>query len=222
MAQLFSRSSNAFVRTSIALVLVVVGTGLTILLNTNRLKYTTDVEVAKKQPVPFSHKHHVTGVGIDCRYCHTSVEESAFANIPPVETCMTCHSQIWTESPLLEPIRESYRTGNPIEWVRIHDLPDFVYFNHSIHIHKGVGCQTCHGQVDQMPLMWKVNTLNMEWCLACHRAPEKFVRPREEVFNMTWKPMDDHGHAVSQVALGAQLIREYDINPSTDCSTCHR
>ncbi len=222
MAQLFPRGSNAFARISIVVVLVVVGTGLTILLNTNRLHYTTDVQVARKQPVPFSHKHHVTGVGLDCRYCHTSVEESSFANIPPVETCMTCHSQIWTESPLLEPIRESYRTGNPIEWVRIHDLPDFVYFNHSIHVHKGIGCQTCHGQVDQMPLMWKVNTLNMEWCLECHREPEKFVRPREEVFNMAWTPMDERGHAVSQALLGAQLVQDYDINPSTDCSTCHR
>lgn len=222
MAQLFPRGSNAFARISIVVVLVVVGTGLTILLNTNRLHYTTDVQVARKQPVPFSHKHHVTGVGLDCRYCHTSVEESSFANIPPVETCMTCHSQIWTESPLLEPIRESYRTGNPIEWVRIHDLPDFVYFNHSIHVHKGIGCQTCHGQVDQMPLMWKVNTLNMEWCLECHREPEKYMRPREEVFNMAWTPMDEHGHAVSQALLGAQLVQDYDINPSTDCSTCHR
>ncbi len=222
MAQLFPRGSNAFARISIVVVLVVVGTGLTILLNTNRLHYTTDVQVARKQPVPFSHKHHVTGVGLDCRYCHTSVEESSFANIPPVETCMTCHSQIWTESPLLEPIRESYRTGNPIEWVRIHDLPDFVYFNHSIHVHKGIGCQTCHGQVDQMPLMWKVNTLNMEWCLECHREPEKYVRPREEVFNMAWTPMDERGHAVSQALLGAQLVQDYDINPSTDCSTCHR
>ena len=222
MAQLFPRGSNAFARVSIVVALVVVGTGLTILLNTNRLHYTTDVQVARKQPVPFSHKHHVTGVGLDCRYCHTSVEESSFANIPHVETCMTCHSQIWTESPLLEPIRESYRTGNPIEWVRIHDLPDFVYFNHSIHVHKGIGCQTCHGQVDQMPLMWKVNTLNMEWCLECHREPEKFVRPREEVFNMAWTPMDERGHAVSQALLGAQLVQDYDINPSTDCSTCHR
>ena len=222
MAQLFPRGSNAFARISIVVVLVVVGTGLTILLNTNRLHYTTDVQVARKQPVPFSHKHHVTGVGLDCRYCHTSVEESSFANIPPVETCMTCHSQIWTESPLLEPIRESYRTGNPIEWVRVHDLPDFVYFNHSIHVHKGIGCQTCHGQVDQMPLMWKVNTLNMEWCLECHREPEKYVRPREEVFNMVWTPMDERGHAVSQALLGAQLVQDYDINPSTDCSTCHR
>ncbi|MDE2831178.1 MAG: cytochrome c3 family protein [Gemmatimonadota bacterium] len=222
MAQLFPRGSNAYARISIVVVLVVVGTGLTILLNTNRLHYTTDVQVAKKQPVPFSHKHHVTGVGLDCRYCHTSVEESSFANIPPVETCMTCHSQIWTESPLLEPIRESYRTGNPIEWVRVHDLPDFVYFDHSIHVHKGIGCQTCHGQVDQMPLMWKVNALNMEWCLECHRTPEKYVRPREEVFNMAWTPMDERGHAVSQALLGAQLVQDYDINPSTDCSTCHR
>lgn len=221
MAQLFPRGSNAFARMSIVLVLVVAGTAITILLNTNRLQYTNDVMVAKEQPVPFSHKHHVTGVGIDCRYCHTSVEESSFANIPPVETCMTCHSQIWTESPLLEPIRESFRTGKPVEWVRIHDLPDFVYFNHSVHLSKGVGCQTCHGQVDQMPLMWKVNSLNMEWCLECHRAPEKFVRPKEEVFNMAWKAVDENGHS-NQATLGARLVKEYDINPSTDCSTCHR
>ncbi len=222
MAQLFPRGSNALVGISIVLVLVLVGTGLTILLNTNRLPYVTDVNVAKQQPVPFSHKHHVTGVGIDCRYCHTSVEESSFANIPPVETCMTCHSQIWTESPLLEPIRESFRSGKPIEWVRIHDLPGFVYFNHSIHLYKGVGCQTCHGQVEQMPLMWKVNTLNMEWCLECHRAPEKFVRPREEVFNMNWKPVDAKGHPISQQVLGASLVQAYNIKTSTDCSTCHR
>ena len=221
MAQLFPRGSNAFARMSIVLVLVIAGTAITILLNTNRLHYTNDVMVAKEQPVPFSHKHHVTGVGIDCRYCHTSVEESSFANIPPVETCMTCHSQIWTESPLLEPIRESYSTGKPVEWVRIHDLPDFVYFDHSIHISKGVGCQTCHGQVDQMPLMWKVNSLNMEWCLECHRAPEKFVRPKEEVFNMAWQAVDEYGHS-TQATLGARLVKEYDINPSTDCSTCHR
>lgn len=221
MAQLFPRGSNAFARASIIIVLVLVGTVVTIVLNTNRLKYVSDVEVAKEQPVPFSHKHHVTGVGLDCRYCHTSVEESSFANVPPVETCMTCHSQIWTDSPLLEPIRESFQTGKPVEWVRIHDLPDFVYFNHSVHISKGVGCQTCHGQVDQMPLMWKVNSLNMEWCLECHRAPEKFIRPKEEVFSMTWQPVDENGHNI-QAALGARLVKEYDINPSTDCSTCHR
>jgi len=222
MAQLFPRSSNSLAAISLVVVLVLAGAGVTILLNTNRLHYTTDVEVAKEQPVPFSHKHHVTGVGLDCRYCHTSVETSSFANIPPIETCMGCHSQVWPDSPLLEPIRESFRTGKPIEWVRIHDLPDFVYFDHSIHIRKGVGCETCHGRVDQMPLMWKVQTLNMEWCLECHRAPEKFVRPREEVFNMAWTPVDEHGRPVSQQILGASLVKAYDINPSTDCSTCHR
>ena len=222
MAQLFPRGSNAFVRICIVAVLLLVGTAVTLVINTNRLPYVTDVGMTKEQPVPFSHKHHVTGIGIDCRYCHTSVEESSFANIPPVHTCMTCHSQIWTESPLLEPIRESYRTGKAIEWVRIHDLPDFVYFNHSIHIHKGIGCESCHGRVDQMPLMRKVNTLNMEWCLACHRAPEKFVRPRSEVFNMAWKPVDKDGHPISQDVLGARLVKEYDIKTSTDCSTCHR
>ena len=137
--------------------------------------------------MPFSHAHHVGGIGIDCRYCHTSVEKAAFAGIPPTKTCMNCHSQIWNQSPTLEPVRESYRTDKSIEWVKVHDLPDFVYFNHSAHVNKGVGCTTCHGRVDKMPLMWQEESLQMEWCLDCHRAPEKYVRPRAEVFNVAWE-----------------------------------
>jgi hypothetical protein len=168
--------------------------------------------------VPFSHKHHVTGMGIDCRYCHTTVETSAFAGIPPTETCMTCHSQIWTEAPILEPVRASYRDNTPIEWNRVHDLPDFVYFNHSIHISQGIGCQTCHGQVDQMPLTWKVNSLNMEWCLECHRDPAQFIRPRDQVFNMSYEPPAD------QETLGQRLVAEYEVETRqlTNCSICHR
>ena len=201
----------------------IVGGGLTvavlfaILLNINRLDYVSQVGVPKDQPVPFSHKHHVAGMGIDCRYCHTTVETSAFAGIPPTETCMSCHSMIWTEAPILEPVRASYRDGVALRWTRVHDLPDFVYFKHDIHISKGIGCQSCHGQVDQMPLMYKENTLNMEWCLECHRAPEQFIRPREEVFNMQYIPPSD------QETLGRRLVAEHGVQTSQlrDCSVCH-
>ena len=217
MAQIFPPSANWFSKASVLIVLVFVGSLLSIILNINRLDYVSKVNVPIDQPVPFSHKHHVQGMGIDCRYCHTTVEESAFAGIPPTETCMTCHSQIWTEAPLLEPVRESYRTNTSLQWNRVHDLPDFVYFDHSIHLSKGIGCQSCHGQVDEMPLMWKENTLNMEWCLECHRAPEKFIRPQEEVFNMTWQAQD-------QESLGPKLVAEYQVQTSqlTNCSICHR
>ena len=187
-----------------------------LVLAVNRSPSVTRVEEARPQPVPFSHKHHVLGVGLDCRYCHTSVEETAFAGIPPTETCMTCHSQLYTDSPILEPVRESFRTGKSIAWTRVHDLPDFVYFNHSIHLHKGIGCQTCHGQVDRMPLTWKAETLNMEWCLSCHRDPARFVRPRDQVFNMAWEPPADRESS------GQQLVKDYRIQELTNCSICHR
>jgi hypothetical protein len=176
----------------------------------------TEVGVARSQPVQFSHKHHVSDDGIDCRYCHTSVEESSFAGIPSTKICMNCHTQIWAESPILAPVRESFRTGKSLEWTRVHSLPGFVYFDHSIHVHKGVGCVTCHGRVDQMPLMWRENTLYMEWCLECHRNPERFVRPREQVFNMGWQP------PVDQITVGQKLVQEYKIESLTSCSVCHR
>ena len=218
MAQIFPRSANWASKASILAVLLVVASGLGGLLNINRIHYVNQVNVPLNQPVPFSHKHHVTGMGIDCRYCHTTVETSAFAGIPPTETCMTCHSQIWTEAPILEPVRASYRDNTPIEWNRVHDLPDFVYFNHSIHISQGIGCQTCHGQVDQMPLTWKVNSLNMEWCLECHRDPAQFIRPRDQVFNMSYEPPAD------QETLGQRLVAEYEVETRqlTNCSICHR
>lgn len=218
MAQIFHRSANSLTKVLIISTLVVVAILLGILLNINRLYYTNHVNIPKDQPVAFSHKHHVTGMGIDCRYCHTTAETSAFAGIPPTETCMTCHSQVWTDAPILEPVRASLRANTSLQWTRVHDLPDFVYFNHSIHVNKGVGCQTCHGQVDQMPLMWKVNTLNMEWCLECHRNPALFLRPRDQVFNMLWTP------PANQESLGRQLVAEYHVQTSqlTNCSICHR
>jgi hypothetical protein len=184
-----------------------------------RSSYNTQAFVPIEQPVQFSHKHHVGDDGIDCRYCHTSVETSAFAGIPPTSTCMNCHSVLFKDSPYLEPVFESWRTGKPIKWTRVHDLPDFVYFNHSIHVNKGIGCSSCHGRVDLMPLTWQTESLQMEWCLACHRQPEKFIRPKDQVFNMEWQSPPN------QIEMGRQLLKEYNV-PSKDvlisCSTCHR
>jgi hypothetical protein len=174
------------------------------------------VHCGRDQPVAFSHEHHVDGLGIDCRFCHTTVEESSFAGIPPTETCMECHQILWNDSPKLAPVRESYRTGEPLKWTRVHDVPDYVYFNHSIHVQKGVGCSTCHGQVDEMPLMRKEASLYMQWCLNCHRNPERYVRPREEVFNMDWEP------PANQLEMGKKLVEKYHIQEMTNCSTCHR
>jgi len=216
MAQIFHPSTNTISRVTIfggLILLIAVVTGLATI---NESPYITEVGVARIQPVPFSHKHHVGDDGIDCRYCHTSVEESSFAGIPPTKTCMNCHTQIWPDSPMLEPVRESFRTGKSIQWTRVHNLPGFVYFNHSIHVHKGIGCATCHGRVDRMPLMWRENTLYMDWCLDCHRAPERFVRPREYVFSMEYQAPAD------QLALGQKLVKQYRIQKLTSCSTCHR
>ena len=218
MAQVFPRSANWASKASILAALLIVASILGVVLNVNRIDYVSMVDVAIDQPVHFSHKHHVTGMGIDCRYCHTTVEVSAFAGVPPTETCMTCHSQIWTEAPILEPVRASFRDNKPIEWNRVHDLPDFVYFDHSIHVSQGIGCQSCHGQVDQMPLMKKAHTLNMEWCLDCHRDPAQFIRPRDQVFNMNYE------YPANQETLGKSLVADYDVQTSqlTNCSICHR
>ncbi len=191
---------------------------LLIILALNRSSYVTQAMDVREQPIPFSHKHHVEGLGIDCRYCHTAADVSSSAGIPATKTCMTCHSIVWKDAEMLEPVRESYRTDTPIQWTRVHDLPDYAYFNHSVHLSKGIGCTTCHGQVDQMPLMWKQNSLWMEWCLQCHRAPEKFIRPREEVWNWKWQPGPDHA------ALGRELVQQYNVNVKQleNCSVCHR
>lgn len=216
MAQIFHPSTNTFSKVTIFGAVFMLVAAAWLFLTIERSSYVTQAQVVRKQPVPFSHRHHVTQLGIDCRYCHTSVEESSFAGIPATKTCMTCHSQIHTTADMLEPVRESWRTGRSLEWVRVHDLPDYVYFDHSIHVKKGIGCASCHGPVGEMALMWKENSLNMEWCLECHRAPERFVRPREYVFDMQWHPQMD------QKVLGEQLLQEYKINKLTNCSICHR
>jgi hypothetical protein len=216
MAQIFPRSANSLAKVSIVGVVALLGLVIGAAYALDRGHFATNVGVAPDQPVPFSHKHHVLDDGIDCRYCHTSVETSAFAGIPSTETCMNCHSQIWNNAAMLEPVRESYRTGQSLSWTRVHDLPDFVFFNHSIHVTKGIGCATCHGRVDLMPLTYKVNTLYMNWCVDCHRQPEKFVRPRDQVFNMAYEPPPN------QSELGRKLVAEYKIQKLTDCYTCHR
>src|ERR1044071_2791589 len=218
MPQIFRRSANTLSKVSIFGLLSLVGGLILLAIVLARSSYVTRQQIFVEQPLQFSHMHHVTDDGIDCRYCHTSVETSSFAGIPPTKTCMNCHSVLFANAAFLEPVRASFRDNRPLHWVRVHDLPDFVYFNHSIHIKKGVGCETCHGRIDQMPLMWKVNSLDMQWCLECHRQPERFIRPREQVFRMDWEPPSD------QLALGASLVKEYHINKSkmTDCSICHR
>jgi hypothetical protein len=186
MAQIFDRSSNALARMSLVLTgLIVIALGVT-LDQLQRSPWVTRQGQRADQPVPFSHKHHVQGLGIQCQYCHTSVEKSSYAGIPPTKTCMNCHAQIWTNAELLEPVRHSWATGESITWTKVHDLPDFVYFSHEIHVNKGIGCSSCHGRVDEMPIMYQQNTLQMEWCLNCHRNPAKNLRPTSEIYNMAW------------------------------------
>src|SRR5436190_8111194 len=188
MPQIFRRSANTLSKVSIFGLLSLVGGLILLAIVIARSSYVTRQQVFIEQPLQFSHMHHVNDDGIDCRYCHTTVETSSFAGIPPTKTCMNCHSQIWTNAPLLEPVRASFRDNKSLVWTRVHDLPDYVYFSHEIHINKGVGCKSCHGPVDEMPLMYQHASLQMEWCLDCHRDTAKNLRPREEVFNMTYKP----------------------------------
>lgn len=218
MAQIFRPGSNALSRASLVGVALVaagaVGTPMLI----DRAGFNQRKGTTLDQSVPFSHEHHVSGLGIDCRYCHTAVEKSATAGIPPTTTCYNCHKIVWNQSPMLDPVRASIRTGQPLQWTKVYDLPDYVYFNHSIHVAKGIGCASCHGLVQEMRLMRSAYATQMQWCLACHREPQKFLRPRGEIYNMTWKAKD-------QLALGRELAKAYDILPPsvlTSCSTCHR
>jgi hypothetical protein len=230
--QIFHRSANVLSRLSIYGGIFIAAFVLWACIQLQRSPYVTYAGVVRPQPVPFSHQHHVSGVGIDCRYCHTSVETSGFAGIPPTNTCMNCHRQIWTSAPLLEPVRESFRSGKSLVWNRVNDLPDFVYFDHSIHINKGVGCNTCHGPVDHMPMMYNYASLQMEWCIECHRAPEKNLRPRDQVFNMRYQqptadtPVNLDGVTYGdQLSLGKALVKKYHVRSVADitsCNTCHR
>jgi Cytochrome c7 and related cytochrome c len=218
MPQVFHRRSNTIARTGILGLVIFVCLSGWALHAIFWSPYTTLVNVPIPQPVPFSHQHHVGDLGIDCRYCHSAVERSSSAGLPPTETCMTCHSRLFTSAPLLAPVRDSLATGTPIRWNRVNYVPDFVFFNHGIHINKGIGCTTCHGEVDHMPLTWKSHTLYMKWCLDCHRNPEKFIRPRAKVFDQEWSS------PTNQATLGRELVAKYHVNTTQlmDCSMCHR
>src|ERR1700684_668175 len=203
MSQIFKPSANSLARKSIVLAVLTIGVlGVLVCELIADSRYAPRQGDAREQPVPFSHAHHVGSMGIDCRYCHTSVENSDWSVIPPTKTCMNCHSQIWIDSPTLAPVRESFRTNASIRWTKVYDLPDFVYFNHSIHVNKGVGCETCHGRIDTQALTWQQPSLQMRWCLDCHRNPEKYLRPRDQVTTMGYEPSEP------QEQLGARMVKE--------------
>lgn len=218
MPQVFSPRANGITRLVILAIVLGVAGSAAAAYGFVRSSYSNGVGIAPEQPVPFSHEHHVAGLGIDCRYCHTSVEQAASAGIPPTETCMTCHSQLWTNAEALAPVRISWSTGRPLRWQRVNDVPDFVYFNHSIHVGKGVGCDECHGRVDRMPLMQKAESLSMQWCLDCHRNPAPNLRPRDAVFDPAWTHPDD------DPLLGERLVDAYGVRVGhmTHCYVCHR
>ncbi len=222
MPQIFHHSTNTLAKLSIFGAIFILLAAMWALAEINRSSYNTGQYIERQQPVQFSHKHHTGDDGIDCRYCHTSVETSSSAGMPSTQTCMNCHSQIWADSPYLEPVRESLKTGVPIEWTRVHDLPDYVYFNHSIHVAKGVGCASCHGQVDEMPLMYQASSLQMEWCLQCHREPEKFIRPKDKIYDMKWRLQNKSEQELSDAKRWKEEYQILDTRTMTSCSTCHR
>ncbi len=214
MSALFPRWTNTFSRLSLAFVLALPVAVIAFLMIYVRSPLGTGQWQPVAQPVQFDHRHHVTDDGIDCRYCHSTVERSPHAGVPSTAVCMGCHSQIWNRSPLLEVVRDAYFSGTPILWNRVHRLPEFTYFNHAIHVNKGVGCVTCHGRVDQMPEVMQAAPLTMSWCLECHRAPERYLRPLELVTSMTWQPPSED--------VGAAVAAALDVRTRTECNTCHR
>jgi len=219
MPQIFPRYTNTVAWVSVFAVPLGGAFALWVCLVFTRSSYGTGAGIVRVQPVPFSHQHHAGDLGIDCRYCHTSVEHSPYAGMPSTSICMNCHSQMWVGSDVLGPVRESYARGQPLRWKRIYNLPGFVYFDHSIHVHKGIGCSSCHGRIDEMPFTYQLPSLLMEWCLGCHRHPEQHLRPVAEVFNMKYEQPAD------QEELGRKLVREYELHDThflTSCSVCHR
>ena len=235
MAQVFPKSMNVVARVTVLSLPLMLASGIGLGEAFYRSDYTTGAREVVEQPVPFSHKHHVSQLGIDCKYCHTSVETSAVAGLPPTQTCMNCHQQMWVSADLLAPVRDSYAKGIPIAWNKVHNVPHYTYFNHSIHVAKGVGCSECHGRIDQMNLVYQQNSLLMEWCLDCHRHPEQHLRPREEVYNMAWKASDmkdpdtdpnpEKQSPYTQAKLGKLLKEQHMVRDKevlTNCSMCHR
>ena len=217
MAQLFPPVFDLYAKLFALVALLLLAGGAYSFYLLNRSPYWTNVGVALPQPVPFSHKHHAGELGIDCRFCHTSVATSPYAGMPDTQTCMTCHSQVWKDSPMLAPVRQSYAENIPIKWNRVAEMPGFVYFDHSIHVNKGVGCSSCHGRIDEMPITWKSTDMEMQWCLSCHRHPEGQLRPLNQVYQMDWTPAKNP-HLVEN------WVKERGIQKGhlTDCSACHR
>jgi hypothetical protein len=229
MPQIFHRSFNVISRVSIfGAVFIIAFLGWVVIVLAQS-PYSTNAGITRDQPIPFSHQHHVGDLGIDCRYCHESVDKTAFAGMPSTKTCMNCHQQIWTGSAMLEPVRESFRNGKSIQWERVHSLADFVYFNHSVHVNHGVGCASCHGPVNKMPLMYQHGSLLMQWCLDCHRDPAPNLRPADRIYDMGWNwntdPEADDPEGKGPEGRGRELMGQFQIQPTTkltDCSTCHR
>ncbi len=222
MPQIFTASADTRLRAALLIFGVLGLASIPLIGGYMNSSYATLVGWVREQPVPFSHEHHVGGLGIDCRYCHTSVETSARAGLPATHICMSCHSQIWTGAPMLAPIRQSLASGKPLVWNRVARVPDYVYFNHSIHLARGVPCVTCHGRVDKMPLMKRAQPFQMQWCLSCHRDPGPHLRPPEEVTRMDWSEWDKHPE--KHKLYGASMVKAYGIRPSKldSCNICHR
>ncbi|MBX5480498.1 MAG: cytochrome c3 family protein [Myxococcaceae bacterium] len=216
MAAIFHHRANAVFRVVLVLLFGTPAVAVAGLMLLGRSPLGTQEQTPRSQPVQFDHRHHAGDEGIDCRYCHDGAERSAIAGVPASDKCMGCHAQVWNQSDKLALVRRSYFEDRPIRWVRVNQVPDFVFFDHSVHVHKGVGCVTCHGRVDRMPLVAKATPLNMGWCLDCHRDPAPHLRPREQIASMTWTPEGDPR------ALGEKLMREYGVRTRTTCTTCHR
>lgn len=256
MPNVFKPQANTLAKASVAMSLILPVAVLYAGVTFSRSPANTKVNVPMDQPIPFSHKHHAWELGIDCRFCHISVEKGAVASVPPTETCMTCHSQIWTNSPLLEPVRKSWETGAPIKfvngdvgWNKVNTVPDFVYFNHSIHIDRGISCSICHGAITDQQITEKGNPFQMRWCLDCHRNTERFLykdpeqpnlSPRQQVFNLYLKLQegakltrreqdilngrgDTYKPTEFEIKEGLALVKEYGVikAQNSDCSTCH-
>jgi hypothetical protein len=217
MSNLFPKSVNKL-PLQIIIYLCVLGSVVTLGATYYMTPKYTRVGYAPIQPVPYSHALHAGQLGLDCRYCHSNVEKSGFANLPTAQTCMNCHDQIKTTSPLLAVVRQSYQTGQPVPWVQIHEVPDFVYFNHAVHINRGVSCVECHGQINQMDVVAHAKPLSMGFCLDCHRNPEEHLRPRDEVTNLDWKAPSP----AAQLEMGTKFKHDWKVNPPQSCSGCHR
>ncbi len=220
MAQLFGRGANSLAKGALVLIVLLAGGAYVFYSYVARSSYITGANLERQQPVQFSHRHHVGDDGIDCRYCHSTVETSAAAGVPPTETCMNCHNELFKDQPYLEPVRASQRDNKPIKWRRVHDLPEFVYFDHSIHVAKGVGCATCHGDVANMASVYQESSLQMEWCIECHKDPSENIRPQAEIFNTSWKKGDITDEQQLEVNEKIKNLRSREL--MTSCSMCHR